>query len=407
MQSKNYVKLSVLSLILITALAGCGCGCKKKEEIKVEEQPAEPVVATIPYDKPENASPITGLACDNYQKRSFGVMYSGSNDARPYWKNLDKADFVLEMPHRMHNEPRLMGIFQCDVPNEIGPMRSGRIDHMSVADSLGAVFVTWGKSIVAKSAMDKEFADNLEVGNGTKSSDGTRAGYIDSSIKFYSANSAYADLNGIIGMSKDKGYSGDNIFEGFKHQGEIAMEERPDYGMVDVKFDTSSYRIKYQYDKETNSYKRFHKGEPSKDMISGEQYAPKNIIGIIAKRDSWLAEKDYVAEGLLDPWDGVPQEKVESNQYPNMQLGDPWFDTKFEGDAKFYMNGQEYKGTWKREKGQNKPFKFYYEDGSEVHFVSGQIWMHVLPHGQKVGYEDAEEYAERLEDEAAEGTEVQ
>lgn len=406
MQSKNYIKLSVLSLILITTLAGCGCGCKKKEEIKVEEQPAEPLVATIPYDEPENASPITGLACDNYQKRSFGVMYSGSNDARLYWKNLDKADFVLEMPHRMHNEPRLLGVFQCEVPSELGPMRSGRVDHMSVADSLGAVFVTWGKSIVAKSAMDKEFADNLEVGNGTKSSDGTRAGYIDSSIKFYSANSAYADLNGIIEMSKDKGYGGDNIFEGFKHQGEISMEERPDYGMVDVKFDTSSYRIKYQYDKETNSYKRFHRGEESKDMISGEQYAPKNIIGIVAKRDSWLAEKDYKAEGLLDPWDGVPQEKVESNQYPNMQLGDPWFDTKFEGEAKFYMNGQEYKGMWKREKGQNKPFKFYHEDGSEVHFVPGQIWMHVLPHGQKVGYEDAEEYAERLEDEATEGTEI-
>lgn len=402
MQSKNYVKLTALALISVTALAGCGC--KKKEKIEVEVSTEEPIAKVVPYESPANASPITGLACDNYQKRSFGVMYSGSNDARPYWKNLDKADFVLEMPHRMHNEPRLLGVFQCEVPSELGPMRSGRVDHMSVADSMGAVFVTWGKSIVAKSAMDREFADNLEVGSGTTSSDGTRSGYIDPNIKFYSANSAYADLNGIIGMSKDKGYSGENLFEGFKHQGEVVVEDRPEYGLVDVKFDTSSYRIKYQYDKATNSYKRFHKGEPSIDMISGEQYAPKNIIGIVAKRDSWLAEKDYVAEGLKDPWAGVPQEKVESNQYPNMQLGDPWFDTKFEGVAKFYMNGQEHKGMWKREKGNNKPFKFYYEDGTEVHFVPGQIWMHVLPHGQKVGYEDEEEYQERLEEEAAAAT---
>ena len=397
--NKKFIITLSLGCIAVVALAGCGC--KKKPKEIVPEQEEEQFVGLIPYDEPVNASPITGLACEHGDKRSFAVMYSGSLDARPYWKNLDKADFVLEMPHRMHNEPRLMGIFQCNIPNEVGPMRSGRVDHMAVADSMGAVFVTWGKSIVAAAAMNKNLVDNIEVGNGTTSADGTRAGYIDPNINFYSANSAYADLNGVIKMSQEKGYSGENLFVGYKHQGEIAMEDRPDHGIIDVRFDTSQYRIKYEYDKETNSYKRFHKGKPSIDMASGQQYAPKNIIGIVAKRDSWLAEKDYVAEGLLNPWDGVPQEKIESNQYPNMQLGDPWFDTVFEGEAEFYFNGQEIDGSWKREKGKNQPFRFYDEEGQEIHFVPGQIWMHVLPHGQKVGYEDEEEYQDRMKDEAA------
>ncbi|XLQ20665.1 MAG: DUF3048 C-terminal domain-containing protein [Candidatus Moraniibacteriota bacterium] len=395
--NKKFISTVGFGCIAVVALAGCGCSKDKKEIAPVEEE--KEMVGLIPYEEPENASVITGLACDNNDKRAFSIMYSGSIDARPYWKNLDKADMVLEMPHRMHNEPRLMGTFQCETPDEIGPMRSGRVDHMAVADSLGAVFVTWGKSIVAAAAMNKELADNLEVGSGTTSSDGTRAGYIDPNITFYSANSAYADLNGIIKMSQDKGYGGENLTEGFKHQGEIARENRPEHGTVDVKFDTSQHRIKYEYDPETNSYKRFHKGEPSIDYASGEQYAPKNIIGIVAKRDSWLAEKDYVVDGLLDPWSGVPEEKIESNQYPNMQLGDPWFDTVFEGEAEFYFNGQEIDGTWKREKGTNKTFAFYDESGQEVHFVPGQIWMHVLPHGQKISYEDAEEYQDRLEDE--------
>lgn len=409
---KNYIKLAVIAIIIIVVVAvvGCSRGCEKKEKIEVEAPTGELVTQIIPYEEPVNASPITGLSCANYQKRSFGVMYSGNvstsgnKEARDYWKNLDKADFVLEMPHRpMHNEPRLLAIFQCNIPSEAGPMRSGRVDHMGVADAIGAVFVTWGKSAVAGAAMKKELVDNLEVGNGSASADGTRAGFIDSKIHFASANSAYSDLNGVIKMSQEKGYSSDNLFEGFKHQGEVTMDERPNYGMVDIKFDTSSYRVKYQYDKETNSYKRFNsKGEPSIDYASGEQYAPKNIIGIVTKRDAWLTDKDYTAEGLLNPWEGVDEEEMKTlnNQYPNMQLGDPWFDTKFEGEAKFYMNGQEYKGTWKREKGEGNPFKFYYEDGTEVHFVPGQIWMHVLPHGQKVGYEDEEEYQDRLEDEA-------
>ncbi len=400
--NKKFITTVGFGCIAIVALAGCGCS-KDKKEITSEEEDVQ-MVGLIPYEEPENASPITGIQCAHPDKRSFAIMYSGSIDARPYWKNLDQADFVLEMPHRMHNEPRLLGVFQCNIPSEMGPMRSGRVDHMAVADSLGAVFVTWGKSIVAAAAMNKELADNLEVGNGTTSADGTRAGYIDPDITFYSANAAYSDLNGVIKMSQDKGYSGENLFEGFKHQGELALDERPEHGIIDVKFDSKSHRIEYQYDKETNSYKRFRGGEPSIDMASGQQYAPKNIVGIVAKRDSWLAEKDYVAEGLLNPWSGVPEEKVESNQYPNMQLGDPWFDTVFEGEAEFYFNGQEINGTWKREKGNNQPFKFYDESGQEIHFVPGQIWMHVLPHGQKVGYEDAEEYAERLEDEAAAGT---
>jgi len=345
-----------LGCIAVIALAGCGCSKEKKEIAPVEE---EEMVGLIPYEAPANASPITGLTCEHGNKRSFGIMYSGSTDARPYWKNLDQADFVLEMPHRMHNEPRLLGVFQCNTPSEIGPMRSGRVDHMAVADSIGAVFVTWGKSIVAASAMTRGLVDSLEVGSGTASADGTRSGYIDSNITFYSANAAYADLNGVIKMSKDKGYSGENLFAGFKHQGEVSMDKRPEHGTVDVKFDTSQHRIKYEYDKETNSYKRFRQGEPSIDLASGKQYAPKNIIGIVAKRDSWLAEKDYKAEGLMDPWAGVPEEKIESNQYPNMQLGDPWFDTVFEGEAEFYFNGQEIDGMWKREKGQNQSFKFY------------------------------------------------
>jgi hypothetical protein len=393
MRIKKHFKLGGIVVISAVALVGCGCS-NSSDKISVEEDVEPEVAGIIAYEEPANASPITGLACDNNEKRSFAVMYSGSIDARQYWKNLDKADFVLEMPHRMHNEPRLMGVFQCNVPSELGPMRSGRVDHMSVADSLGAVFTTWGKSVVAASVMNRGFVDSVEVGNGTTSADGTRAGFIDPNIHFASANAAYADLNGVIKISKEKGYSTENLFEGFKHQGELPLEQRPEHGLIDVRFDKGQYRIKYDYDKETNSYKRFRNGKPSIDLASGEQYAPKNVIGIVTKRDSWLAEKDYVAEGLEDPWQGVPEEKVESNQYPNMQLGDPWFDTVFEGEAEIYFNGQEIDGMWKREKGKNQPFHFYDEDGQEVHFVPGQIWMHVLPHGQKVGYDDEEEYAE-------------
>jgi len=390
---------------LFSVLILSGFGCSKKQEISLDKTPPKQQEKFFPFTPPKDASPITGQSCANYDKRPFAVMYSGSLDARQYWHNLSKAEFVLEMPHRpMHGEPRLLGVFQCELPDAVGPMRSGRVDHISVADSLGAVFVTWGKSSIAGAVLRKGWVDNIEVGNGTRSSDGTRAGYLKPDVPITSAYPAFGDLRGVLKIAHEKGFDSSNRFEGFPHQGDAPRNQRPDHAKVTVKFEGKN-RVYYEYDPETNSYKRFSRsGKPAIDYATKEQYAPKNIITIITKKDSWYTDKNYVAEGLRDPWEGVDagHRQRDNGQYPNMQLGDPWFDTKYEGEARFFFNGQEIKGTWKRTKGANERFHFFDADGEEIRFVPGQIWMEVLGHGRSVSYEDEQEYQERLTKEAKE-----
>jgi hypothetical protein len=74
---------------------------------------------------------------------------------------------------------------------------------------------------------------------------------------------------------------------------------------------------------------------------------------------------------------------VEGEQYNNVQLGDPWFDSVDSGDAFYYMNGQEIKGTWKKDKSKAES-KMMFLDGNsqEIKFVPGQIWVDVLEPGQ-------------------------
>jgi hypothetical protein len=61
-----------------------------------------------------------------------------------------------------------------------------------------------------------------------------------------------------------------------------------------------------------------------------------------------------------------------------LQIGDPWFDTEDSGEAFFYFNGQQYHGTWKKDKSKlDSKLFFYNDDGSEVKFVPGQIWVDV------------------------------
>ena len=70
-------------------------------------------------------------------------------------------------------------------------------------------------------------------------------------------------------------------------------------------------------------------------------------------------------------------------RYNNINMGDPWFDTKDSGEAYFYMNGKETRGTWKKDKKSlESKLTFLDEAGKEIMFVPGQIWVEVLEPGQ-------------------------
>lgn len=75
-------------------------------------------------------------------------------------------------------------------------------------------------------------------------------------------------------------------------------------------------------------------------------------------------------------------------RYNNLEMGDPWFDTKDSGDAYFYFNGQQYHGSWKKDKSKlESKLAFFDEAGNEVKFVPGQIWVEVLEPGQGLKWE--------------------
>ena len=351
----------------------------------------------------DGMSPISGLECDNWNRRPFAIMYSGDMDARRNFRALSQADFVLEMPHRpMHSQPRVMGIFQCATPTAMGPMRSGRTDHISVADSLDAIYVPWGGSSVGKNLLKDKIVEYIDC-NGEVAPVGGVACRKDRSLlvtTLNSAGAAFSDLSKLMNVAEESGYRITSETKGFHHRADLERDKRPSYGKVKIKVrNWDINEIDYMYDAETNSYKRFLQGKKGSlakediDQATGEQYAPKNIIGIITKKESWQTEVDYVGQGLKDPWAGInaEQQKRDDGQYSNMQLGDPWFDTKFEGPARFFIDGQDIKGTWKKTKGLGEQFRFYNSKNKPIEFVPGQIWMHVLGHDKHISYDEEPE----------------
>jgi hypothetical protein len=329
-------------------------------------------------------SPYSGRECENFNKRAVAVMQPSDIQARPP-AGFSKADMVIEMPAYTSSVTRLMGIYQCEIPEEIGAMRSSRHDYIHIAKGMDAVFAHWGGSVFALELLKQDIIDNIDclVASGKYC---FRWNWQSDPV-MRMEDSGHMTRDSILSAISDYGYRQETNFEGYPFQMDVAMEERPESGTLRVAF-AKPYDVEYEYDKETNSYVRYWNGLADKDRNNGERIAPKNVVVLIAKSEQINLSTDYVARGVKNPWDLVPDEEEDGiglgvGRYNNVEIGDPWYDTVDSGQAFYYMNGREYRGSWKKDKGDiASKLYFYDESGKEIPFVVGQVWVEILEPGQ-------------------------
>lgn len=335
-----------------------------------------------------DVSPYSGLPCDNWNRRAIAVMQPVDMQARPV-AGFSDAEMVFEMPNPAQGifVTRLMGVYQCHVPEEVGSMRSSRHDYISIAKGLDAIFVGWGGSAFSIKKLNDGVIDNIDCnGEGGKKApqccfrkERTGAMRIE--------DTGYAKGSALLDCSKEFGYRMQTNFSGYLHKEDIPESERPNGGHLRIGF-PGIMEAEYDYDRASNSYLRTWGGAPDIDRNNGKRLAPKNIVVVIADNEQIMADSNYLSQGLQDPWEGLPEEKKTgphniSGRYNNIQMGDPWFDSKESGEAHFYMNGKEYRGTWKKSRSTaESKLTFYDESGQEVRFVPGQIWVEVMVPGQ-------------------------
>lgn len=335
-------------------------------------------------------SPISGLACDNWNKRPVAVMQPADPTARPA-AGFSDADMVFEMPVFTNANTRLMGVYVCNLPNEVGSIRSARHDYLPLASGLDAIFVHWGYSKFAESLLATKIVDNINCLTTSYCARWPKSGIMQLE------DTGHITRDNIEKAIKNYNYHTDSKFSGYPHQAEAPLEQRPSGGGLRLAY-PKKYAVNYEYDKATNSYLRIWDGMPDKDKNNNKQIAPKNIVVMIAddKQITLADEQSYKDKGLMNPWTLVPEEDrigLDYNgigRYNNLQIGDPWFDTTDTGEAFFYFNGRQYHGTWKKDKSKlNSKLAFYNEDGSEVKFVPGQIWVDIMEPGQGMRWSEA------------------
>ncbi|HCP08791.1 MAG TPA: hypothetical protein DIT25_03280 [Candidatus Moranbacteria bacterium] len=380
METKKKIIIGVAAIAI--AIGGYFIFSEEKSPVKQINLETVQVQETL---NSGDVSPISGLACENWKKRPVAVMQPSDMQARPA-AGFSEADMVIEMPAFTASVTRLMGVYICDLPKEIGAIRSSRHDYIALAKGLDAIFIHWGGSHFALDLLKEKVIDRVECMSGNYCERWPVTG------KMRMEDTGHITKENVLKAIADYGFRTEGKFSGYAHQAEAPLEKRPEGGNLRVAF-AKPYDVEYDYDKATNTYLRTWGGEPDIDRNNNVRIAPKNIVVMFAESSQIMAAEDYLGKGLQDPWKNVEPIKKTGSQsisgrYNNVQIGDPWYDSSDSGEAHYYLNGQAFSGTWKKDRSRiDSKLMFYDNSGKEMMFVPGQIWVEILEPGQTLRWE--------------------
>lgn len=282
----------------------------------------------------KNVSPFSGISCENYRKRGVGVIIAQYPETMPV-SGISEADVVIEWPvANAGGITRLLAIFQCKSPKEVGSIRSVRPYMADIALGFDVVLASWGGS---RSAYERIEEINLDWLNGMLNPYGA----------FFRKSGRYAPHNGFSTIHKlrlamrNKKIRNKNRFNSYEFW-QRKVKNRKTKQSIKIDY---YYPVKYVYNEKTGNYLRYWRGQKAIDANTGKQAYAKNVVLMKTKI------------GVLTP--GVADAKV---------IGS--------GSARIYKSGKLIEGKWRKRSSSGK-LSFFDNNGKDIKFVPGPIWIEI------------------------------
>lgn len=289
-------RLHLLALLgaftAVTVLSGCG---KKevveepKAEIITSKDVAETTEEPTPEPTPEGEQIPEGMVKSYLtgehvpeaigNRRPVAIMLNNIVDAVPQY-GISRAGVVYEAPVE-GDITRLMGIFEnYDDLEKIGSVRSSREYYIFFAHEFDALYAHFGQAAYAVPFLEQDFIHNLSG----LSDYGDDIYYRTSDRK--APHNVYTSFAGIQKGIADYGYTQtyDSEYDGhyqFAKVGESVDLQESDGATAAnlIKLDCFDFNKPwFEYDPETQKYKRFQYGDIQIDEMTGEQLAFDNIL---------------------------------------------------------------------------------------------------------------------------------
>lgn len=355
-------KKSLILLMLIISLSLVSCSKKNLEptvsaqatetateaivEVIKEPVTTEPI-PVIESHEGQAINPLTGLYIDEAaaSRRPIGVMINNLKEALPQ-SGIAQADVIYETLVE-GAICRLFAVFQDFDTEKIGPVRSARHYFLDFAFDFDALYVHYGQSPQAQSAISNL---NASAMNGLS--------YLDSIMCFQDPervrpHSTYTSYDGLMAAWDTVEYRKE-LSSDLENKFQFSEEEYTPQSTANVnKFvlSFSYYQEPYfEYDSKAGVYKRFQFDEPQIDVEINEQLSFKNVI--IQLTDMWVISGD--AYGRMD-----------------MSIIDS-------GTGYYVTNGKSIPITWEKTSHTN-PTRYFLEDGSPLLLNKGKTWIAVFP----------------------------
>lgn len=314
---------------------------------------------------PLNGAMYTKAREDQWKKRRpLGVMIENHVDARPNI-GLSRSDIIYEAVAE-GGITRNLNIYLCQDVGDLAPIRSARTYFLDWVLEYDAAYAHVGGANTAGPAdalgqiRDYGILDLDQFGLGFptywRGTDKLAPHNVHSTTKkLWEA----AEIRG-FGPQNPDGKKWDQDFVVWKFKDEAILEKRGEQKPILVPFWTTQqdYTVTWQYDKNTNVYKRFLGETAQIDPVTKEQISSKDI---------------------------VVQFQVESDANDGYPDGHLLYKTTGTGDALIFQDGKVIVGSWSKKDREARTI-FKDENSKEIAFNRGQIWIQTIPVGNQVTY---------------------
>ena len=332
------LKKGIFSIALCSSIMLVGCG---KEETVKEEVEEQTIPVTEEVAEPSYVMPFTGeKVADEVTMRPVIATINNHPDARPQ-SGIASADVIYEMLAE-GDVTRLLALYQSEVPDNIGPIRSARSYFVELAQGLDAFYIAHGYSPEAQVMLTNGVVDNI---NGM-AYDGTI---------FKRSTDRVAPHNSYI--------SGENVPVAAEKVGtSLLYHKKVSYTFYDeeesVKIGTQANEVSirysshdvfnssYKYNASSKTYSRQSDNVETIDALTNEPIALSNIL---------FFEMDHQ---IID------------------NAGRREIDITTGGTAYVFQEGTMREVRWDNVDGLLKAFE---PDGTEVKLVPGKTWIHFVP----------------------------
>ncbi|HUS59983.1 MAG TPA: DUF3048 domain-containing protein [Nevskiaceae bacterium] len=310
------------------------------------------------------------------KRRPLTVMIENHAEARPQ-SGLSRADVVYEAVAE-GGITRFLAVFYCAASAEdiiIGPVRSARTYFLDFASEYGDYPLyahVGGANLPGPANALGQIGDygwlakgndlnQFSLGFPTFWRDYERIGHsVATEHTMYSTTDRLWEVAHKRGLDveDDEGEKWNENFDEWKFEDEADLDERGETEKIDFDFwsNYSEYSVSWQYDRETNLYRRFNNGQIHKDLNNDEQIQAKTVVALLVKEKGPIDELKHLL-----------------------------YTTTGNGKAIVFQNGQAIKGTWQKQDREART-KFLDSRGKEIAFNRGPIWIEVIPAHQEVEY---------------------